>query len=288
MTAARLGAHMSIAGGFDLAIERGLKVGCQTVQIFSKSNNQWAAPPIPESKAEQFKQAVRTSGIGPVFAHDAYLINVGSPDPQLHAKSKQALKVEVERAAALGLAFVVMHPGSHTGSGEEVALKKIAGTVAWVIGQTIDSPVKILYENAAGQGSAVGHRFEHLAALLKGTGHPDRIGICLDTCHLFAAGYDLRTKAAYEKTFSEFDRIVGLKHVEAIHLNDSKKDLDSRVDRHEHIGKGMIGLTGFRLLVNDPRLKHLPMVLETPKDEKTLAEDKMNLKVLRGLVKDGS
>lgn len=280
----RLGAHMSIAGGFDKAIGRGLRAGCDTIQIFTKSNNQWAAPPIAQEAVKQFRQAVEESGVAPIFSHDAYLINVGSPDPQLYEKSKQALKVEVERATELGLSFVVMHPGSHTGSGEEAALKRIAKSVAEIVDKTKGSAVKILYEIAAGQGTAVGYKFEHLAALLKLTDRTDRTGVCLDTCHLFAAGYDLRTKEAYGKTMNEFDRVVGLRRVEAVHLNDSKKELGCRVDRHEHIGKGQIGLEGFRALMNDQRLAHVPMVLETPKDEEC-TEDIMNLKVLRGLVK---
>ena len=279
----RLGAHMSIAGGFERAIERGLKVGCQTIQIFSKSNNQWQAPAITPEQAARFQQAVGDSGVGPVFAHDAYLINVGSPNPKVYGQSKDALKREVERATLLGLAFVVMHPGAHTGSGEEECLKRIAQTVAWVLDQTKGSSVRILYENAAGQGSTVGYSFEHLATLIKLTGRNDRVGVCLDTCHLFAAGYDIRTPDGYAKTIADLDRIVGLKWIQAVHLNDSKKELGSRVDRHEHIGKGRIGLEAFRCLLNDPRLNRVPMVLETPKDEEC-AEDVMNLKVLRGLL----
>ena len=279
----RLGAHMSIAGGFERAIERGKKVGCETVQIFSKSNNQWKAPPITDEQAKIFRKAVHDSGIGPVFSHTAYLINVGSPDKATFELSKQALKVEVERAGQLGLAFAVLHPGSHKETGEEACLKKIAETVAWVLDKTAGISVKVLYEIAAGQGACVGHRFEHLAELLRRTGNAQRTGICLDTCHLFAAGYDLRTKSAYEQTMTEFDRIIGLKRIEAIHLNDSKKELGSRVDRHEHIGKGQIGLEGFRCLVNDRRLARIPMVLETPKDEEC-TEDVINLKVLRGLL----
>lgn len=281
----KLGAHMSIAGGFERAIERGLKVGCQTIQIFTKSNNQWAAPAITAEQVARFQKAVEESKVSPIFSHDAYLINVGSPRSEGYEKSKAALKIEVERATQLGLSFVVMHPGAHIDSGEEAALKKIAQAVSWVIKETKGSSVKVLYENAAGQGSAVGHRFEHLASLLETTNPRHRVGICLDTCHLFAAGYDVRTKAAYEETMAEFDRIVGIGNVEAIHLNDSKRELGSRVDRHEHIGKGQIGLEGFRALLNDKRFSRVPMVLETPKDEKTLAEDLMNLKVLRGLIK---
>ena len=279
-----LGAHMSVAGGFEKSVERGLKVGCRTMQIFTKSNNQWLAPPITPEQALVFKRAVKQSGIGPVFAHTAYLINAGSPDQETCERSRQALKVEVERATVLGLAFVVLHPGSHKETGEEACIDRIAKTVAWVLSQTRGSTVKVLYEIAAGQGACVGHRFEHLADLLKKTGHPERTGICLDTCHLFAAGYDIRTKAAYEKTMAEFDRIIGLNRIQAIHLNDSKKELGCRVDRQEHIGQGQIGLEGFRCLLNDKRLNRLPMVLETPKDEEC-TEDVMNLKVLRGLIK---
>ena len=275
---------MSIAGGFERAIERGLKVGCQTIQIFSKSNNQWAAPPISEEQARTFRRAARESGIGPVFAHTAYLINLASPDKPTFQRSKQALKVELERAEALGLGFVVLHPGSHKETGEEAALKRIAEAVGWALRQTAPSSVRLLYEVAAGQGACVGHRFEHLAELLRQTQHPARTGICLDTCHLFAAGYDLRTREAYEQTMTELDRVVGIKNVYAVHLNDSKKDLGCRVDRHEHIGKGKIGLEGFRCLMNDRRFSHLPMVLETPKDEEC-TEDKMNLRTLRRLLK---
>lgn len=282
----RLGAHMSMAGGFDKAIERGLRAGCQTIQIFTKSNNQWAAPPISKEQVALFSQAVEESQVSPVFSHCAYLINVGSPKKEVFEKSKQALVVEVERATTLGLSFVILHPGAHLESGEAACIKQIATAVASVLKQTKGSSVKILYEISAGQGTTVGHRFDQLAELLERTGMPERTGICLDTCHLFAAGYDLRTKAAYEKTFKEFDRVVGLKKVQVVHLNDSKKELGCRVDRHEHIGKGQIGLEGFRCLMNDPRLRHLPMVLETPKDEETLAEDIMNLKLLRSLVKN--
>lgn len=281
----RLGAHMSMAGGFEKAVERGLKAGCDTVQIFTKSNNQWEASPIAEKQADVFKRAVKDSGIGPIFAHTAYLINVGSPDKEIHQRSRGALKVEVERATQLDLSFVVLHPGSHKDTDEESCLKRIAEAVAWVIDQTRGSPVKVLYEIAAGQGSAVGYRFEHLRTLLDLTDRPNRSGICLDTCHLFAAGYDIRTKGTYEKTFEQFDQTVGLKRIEAIHLNDSKKELGARVDRHEHIGQGQIGVEGFRCLMNDIRLRSIPMVLETPKDEETLAEDVMNLKTLRKLIR---
>ena len=186
----RLGAHMSIAGGHEKSIERGLSVGCETIQIFSKSNNQWDAPPITEEQAERFKQAVAQSGVGPVFAHTAYLINVGSPEKTVWTRSRSALKTEVERATALGLPFIVHHPGSHKETGEAEGIKRIAEAARWVIDQTPKSKVKILFEIAAGQGACIGHRFEHLAEILEKTGHPERTGICLDTCHFSVMGED--------------------------------------------------------------------------------------------------
>ena len=279
-----MGAHVSIAGGFEKAIERALRVGCDTAQIFSKSNNQWAAPEIKPEDAKRFREAAKQSGIGPLFSHTAYLINVGSPEKEAWEKSQDALKVEVERATVLGLAFIVLHPGSHKETNEADCLKRIGDAVAWVVDKTAGSTVKVLYEIAAGQGSAVGYSFEHLRDLLKLTDCPSRTGICIDTCHMFAAGYDIRTEAAYEKTFQDFDQIVGIRNVKAVHLNDSKKEIGCRVDRHEHIGKGCIGIEAFRCLMNDGRLREVPMVLETPKDEETLAEDVENLKVLRSLI----
>ena len=275
---------MSIAGGFFRSVERGRKIGCRTIQIFSKSNNQWAAPPIAPEAVEQFTDAVRKSGIQPVFAHAAYLINLGSADSTTAQRSKQALKTELERATTLGLSFLVLHPGSCKGDGEAEGLKQIASAAAWALDQVKGASVRLLYEIAAGQGSCLGHRFEHLADLLRLTGRPDQTGVCLDTCHLFAAGYDLRSESSYRKTMEEFDRIVGLEKVKVVHLNDSKKELGSRVDRHEHIGQGKIGLEAFRCLLNDRRFSHVPMVLETPKDEEC-TEDVMNLKTLRGLLK---
>ncbi|PIQ82602.1 MAG: deoxyribonuclease IV [Candidatus Omnitrophica bacterium CG11_big_fil_rev_8_21_14_0_20_64_10] len=282
----RLGAHMSVAGGFEKAIERGTEVGCRTIQLFTKSNNQWRAAPISAEQADTFRKAWKASPIGPILSHTAYLINIGSPNPETFEKSKAALLVEMQRAETLGLDFLVLHPGARLDSDEKACLKQIAKTAAWVIRQTPKASVRLLYETSAGQGSTVGHTFEQLAELLAQTGAPDRTGICLDTCHIFAAGYDIRTPAAYEKTMKHFDRTVGLAQVRAVHLNDSKKELNCRVDRHEHIGQGKIGLAGFRCLLSDSRLNRAPMVLETPKDE-TCAEDKMNLKVLRGLIGRG-
>ena len=274
---------MSIAGAFTHAIEMTTKVRGDTVQIFTKSNHQWGAAPITRTQAAEFKRAAADADVTPCFAHASYLINLGSPDPKLLKQSEQALRIELERAEQLGLAFVVLHPGAHKETGEAECLQRIAAAAARALKATAGAKVKLLYETAAGQGSCVGHRFEHLATLLKRTGHPQRTGICFDTCHVFAAGYDIRTPAAYRRTMAEFDRIVGLNRILAVHLNDSKRELNCRVDRHEHIGQGMIGKEGFRCLMNDARLRHVPMVLETPKED-DCAEDVVNLRTLRRLV----
>ncbi|OGW90829.1 MAG: deoxyribonuclease IV, partial [Omnitrophica bacterium RIFCSPHIGHO2_02_FULL_63_14] len=219
----------------------------------------------------------------PCFAHSAYLINLGSPDPGTATRSEQALRVELERAESLGLAFLVLHPGARKESGEEECLQRIAAAASRALKATAGAKVQLLYETAAGQGTCVGHRFEQLATLLTLTTPAARVGICFDTCHVFAAGYDLGTKDGYAQVMAEFDRLVGLDRIQAFHLNDSKKPLGSHVDRHEHIGQGAIGLTAFRCLMNDARLRRVPMVLETDKDD-DCAEDVMNLKVLRRLV----
>lgn len=279
----RLGAHMSISGGIEKAVERGLKVGCETIQIFTKSSNQWDAAPLTQSQIRRFQSALKASGIYPAFAHTAYLINLASPNPEVFRRSREALRLELERAEALGLQFLILHPGSSKGSSEVQAIRRVAEAVAWSLDRAKSAHVMLLYEIGAGQGDSIGHRFEHLAELMKWTDRPGRVGICLDTCHMFASGYDLRTPSAYEKTMEDFDRLVGFAHLRVVHLNDSKRPLGSRVDRHEHIGRGQIGLAGFRCLLNDPRLKGIPMVLETPKDDEC-TEDRMNLAVLRSLI----
>lgn len=278
-----LGAHMSIAGGLDKAIERGSSIGCTAIQIFTKNSNQWRTVPLKEGEIKAFKSRRIAWGEGAVFAHDSYLINLGSPDEMLFQKSLGAFQEEYDRCEFLGLDFLVMHPGAHVGSGEEGSLAQIARAVKKVLAHSPKGKTEILFEATAGQGSNVGYCFEHLHTLLDASGSPDRLGICFDTCHVFAAGYDLRTKKAYEETMKEFDRIVGVHRIKAFHLNDSKKGLNCRVDRHEHIGKGAIGLECFRALLNDERFAGVPKVLETPKGE-DMAEDVMNLKTLRSLV----
>ncbi|MBI4436069.1 MAG: deoxyribonuclease IV [Candidatus Omnitrophica bacterium] len=281
-----LGAHMSIAGGLDKAIERGQSIGCTAIQIFTKNSNQWRTPPLREGEVSVFKTRRKSWGAGSVFAHDSYLINLGSPDEVLYRRSLSAFQDEYDRCETLGLDFLVMHPGAHVGAGEEGSLAQIARAVKTVLHHSPKGKTLILFETTAGQGSNVGHRFEHLHSLLDESGPPERLGVCFDTCHVFAAGYDLRTKKAYEETMKTFDATVGVNRIKAFHLNDSKKGLNCHVDRHEHIGKGAIGLEAFRALMNDKRFENIPKVLETPKGE-DLEEDIMNLATLRRLVKKG-
>ena len=275
-----LGAHMSIAGGLHLADDEAKAAGCSVLQIFTKSSNQWAARPLSDDDVKSFKVAGRASGIGPVVAHDSYLINLGSPNPALWEKSLAAFTHEVERCEQLGVSALIMHPGAHVGSGEEACLTRIAAAFDRCHADTRGYKSRILLEATAGQGTNVGYKFEHLRAILDRVAEPDRVGVCFDTCHVFAAGYDLRTRWGYDLCMQEFDRIVGLKKLEAFHLNDAKKDCGSRVDRHEHIGRGFLGLEPFRFLVNDPRFRKVPMILETPKEG---GMDPVNLATLRGL-----
>lgn len=279
------GAHMSIAGGIDKAVRRGQEVGCETIQVFVKNANRWKAKPLEPEVIKRFQQAVEKTKISPVIAHTAYLINAASPNEELWMKSLEALVIEVERCAALGIPFLVMHPGAHSGAGEQTGLNRITTALNEALKRTENSEVTILLETTAGQGSLLGGRFEHLAQLLNDSFYPERLGVCLDTCHIFAAGYDLRTEEASEETFREFEEIVGLDNLKAIHLNDSKGELGARRDRHDHIGMGMIGLEGFRWLVNNPALSHLPMVLETPKGA-DMQEDRDNLGILRSLQRE--
>lgn len=283
MTVFLAGAHMSIAGGIHLAFERGSGVGCRTLQVFLKNSNRWEAKPLTDQDRELYRRAERESGIQPVVAHSSYLINLASPDRRLYRKSLDAFMIEMERAQFLGVPYLVLHPGAHMGSGEEPGIRRIADALKEAV-DTVAPSVTILVENTAGQGSCLGHRFEQLASILEQTDRSERVGICLDTCHLFAAGYDIRTKKAYGVTLREFDRLVGIKEIRVCHLNDSRKDLGSRVDRHAHIGHGFVGLEAFRCLVNDRRFAKVPKILETPKGP-DLAEDRMNLETLRSLLK---
>lgn len=271
---------MPTSGGLHLALQRGREIGCTAVQVFTSSPQQWKAKPLADEAVERFQQAQAATGIDCVVSHDSYLVNLCATNDEIRAKSIEGLKAEVERCARLGIRWVVSHMGSHLGAGEEAGLQAVAEGARRVFEETSDS-VTLLMETTAGQGSALNYRFEHLATLIESLqGHP-RLGVCLDTCHLFAAGYDLRDRESYEATFSELERWVGLDRVKAIHANDSKKGLGSRVDRHAHIGEGEIGIEAFRLLVNDPRWIEVPILLETP-DAETM--HKVNLERLKSLL----
>ncbi len=274
---------MSIAGGVYNAFLHGKSVGCNTIQIFVKSNNQWRAKPLSDEEVEKYHQLQKETGIYPVVAHDSYLINAASQDQALYAKSCEALKIEIERCQTLKIPYLVMHPGAHVGAGEKVGLATIARALNEIFGELEDKGTKIALEATAGQGSNLGYKFEHLADIMGQVKQQNRMAVCLDTCHVFAAGYDIRTADGYKNVMAEFDRIVGLQNLAAIHFNDSKKGLGSRVDRHEHIGKGEVGKEAFGFFLNDARLGQIPKILETPKGP-DYAEDKMNLKVLRSLI----
>jgi len=280
------GAHMSIAGGLYQAILIAQKHRCQAVQLFTKSCQQWKARELTAEEISTFRRTFRKSGVRLAMAHDCYLINLASPQKELYRQSVEAFIVEYERAEQLGLRYLVTHPGSHIDSGEEAGLSRVAKALDEVHGRCPRYRVQVLLEVTAGQGSNLGHRFEHLAKILSLVKEPNRLGVCLDTCHVFAAGYALSPRQEYQATMQAFDRTIGLKRLLAFHLNDSQKPLDSRVDRHAHIGRGCLGLEPFRLLVNDPRFRRHPMVLETPKEETPEGDmDVVNLKVLRSLLR---
>jgi len=278
-----LGAHMSIAGGVANAIDRGLSLGCNAIQIFTGYNNRWSSKNFIPEDLEKFN--LNKSKLKLILAHNKYLINLASPLSEIFRKSFTSMLDELQRAELLGLPFLVIHPGSHLGSGEKTGLKRIGQQLNALLAETKGFGVQILLETTAGQGTNLGYRFEHLAEILAGTNYPDRLGVCFDTCHCFAAGYDLRTQKAYRKTFEEFDHLIGISLIRAFHLNDSKRELGSRKDRHEHIGKGFLGLKAFRLLLNDNRFIGIPMILETPKG-KDLEEDRENLAILFQITHD--
>jgi deoxyribonuclease-4 len=278
-----LGAHMSIAGGVDKALLEGKRVDCDVIQIFTKSSRQWAFQPYSEEEIQAFKQNQKETGIVTVIAHDSYLLNLGSPDESLRKKSIRAFIEEMERCETLAIPYLIAHPGAHLGAGEDVGIKTIGHSLDEVHTSCRGYKVKIALEITAGQGSNIGYRFEQIRNMIESTKENDRLRVCFDTEHAFAAGYDLRTKDGYEQTFGEFDETIGLKLLVAFHLNDSKKEFHSKVDRHEHIGKGHIGVEAFRMLLNDPRFWGIPMCLETPKG-RDLKEDKENLGLLKSLV----
>ena len=281
-----LGAHMSISGGYRAAVERAAACGCDCVQLFTKNNNQWHAKQINPEEAEQFRRALSELGVSHPAAHDAYLINLASPDKAIWRKSVDAFIVELRRADTLGIPHLVAHPGAYTTSSEALGLGRVVRALDEIHGQTRAVRCKCLLETTAGQGTSLGWRFEHLATILDGAKDPDRLGICFDTCHVFAAGYPMGNQKEYRATMTALNATVGLDQIRAFHLNDSRRALGSRVDRHAHIGRGMMGLEPFRLLLADRRFRRTPMYLETPKGEENGVDlDAINLSVLRALAK---
>jgi deoxyribonuclease-4 len=278
------GAHCSTAGGVHTALLRASQIGANSCQIFVKNNMQWFGKPHPPDDIKKFSDGRKKLGIGPVFAHAGYLINLGAPLSDNRAKSLESLAQEINFAEALGLPFLVLHPGAHLGAGEETGLQRIAEGLDEAIAATKNCSVRIALENTAGQGSCLGNRFEHLAEIYNRVKSPERLAVCIDTAHLFASGHDIRSPKGWDKTVKQMDALFGRKQIVAFHLNDSKTDLNSRVDRHEHIGKGKIGLEAFRHIVNDTRFKKTPACLETHKSD-DLHEDIENLATLRSLVK---
>ncbi|MBI2118238.1 MAG: deoxyribonuclease IV [Elusimicrobia bacterium] len=277
-----LGAHMSIAGGVDKAILAGDSIHCEAIQIFTKSSRQWKASPYSKEEISNFKSYKSKSSIKIVIAHDSYLLNLGSPNDFLRSRSVQAMIDEMERCETLEIPYLIAHPGSHTGAGEKEGIKLIAKSLNEVLDAAKGFNAQITLEITAGQGTNLGYSFDQIGAIIQETKLSDRIQVCFDTEHAFAAGYDIRTPDGYERTFKEFDEKIGLKKLAAFHLNDSKKELGSKVDRHEHIGKGFLGKEPFNLLLNDPRFSGKPMCLETPKGP-DLKEDVENLKILKDL-----
>lgn len=299
---------MSIAGGFYKAVEAAHRTGCDCVQLFTaapqqwpfravkagvqsdevstKNNNQWRAKELTDDDCTRFQTSLKELKIKHPIAHDSYLINLGSPDDELWKKSVDAMVVELQRADALGIPYVVAHPGAFTTTSEKVGIRRIARGLNEVHKQTRKVAAQVLLETTAGQGSNLGWRFEHLAEIIEKTKDPDRLGVCFDTCHVFAAGYAMETKKEYLATIRAADKAFGYKLIKAFHVNDSKKPLGSRVDRHAHIGEGEMGLEPFRHLMNDRRFRRVPMYLETPKGTSDAGEelDVMNLRTLRGLV----
>jgi deoxyribonuclease-4 len=279
------GAHMSVAGGLHHALEAARDHGCNAVQLFTSNASRWQSRPLADEEVAVFRRLLRTCGVRVSAAHDSYLINLASPDDALYRRSIEALLGELSRAERLGLTYLVVHPGAHLDSGEQAGLARVARALDEIHERLPDQRVRILLETTAGQGTTLGHRFEHLRDILAGMRSANRVGVCLDTCHVFAAGYALAPEAEYRATMRHFERTVGFKRLRLFHVNDSRKPLGSRVDRHAHLGQGCLGLEPFRLLVNDRRFRARGMILETPKeegDEKDM--DAVNLAILRGLV----
>ncbi len=279
------GAHESNAGGCFNAIYRGQQATCDVIQMFNKSNSQWRAKPLTEDELEKFFAAQKETGVTVACSHAAYLINLASPDPRLNVISRESFRVEMLRCNQLRIPNLVVHPGSHKEASEEDGMEKVAANCNRILSDLKDNTVTICLECTAGQGSNLGYTFEQIAYMIDKVEDKAHMGVCIDSCHLFAAGYELTAPKGYKQTMKAFGDTVGFDKLKVMHLNDSKRERGSRVDRHEQIGKGQIGIEGFRNIVNDRRLKKVPMIIETDKDEKTLKEDIANLQLLRSLVK---
>ena len=279
----KLGAHMSTAGGVSKAYERGQSIGCDTIQIFTRNQNRWDSKPLDPGEIQRWQEAAAATGIQPAVSHTSYLINLGSPDDALWEKSIAALIDELQRAEVLGLRGAVLHPGAHMEQGEEAGIERVAAGLDRAHAATAGFKTLTLLEITAGQGTTLGYRFEHLASMRRQVAEPGRVAVCFDTCHAFASGYDFRSPEGYAEMMDSFDRTIGLDLIRCFHFNDSKGGLGSRKDRHEHIGQGAIGLSGFAHILNDARFASVPMILETPKSD-DMHEDVENLAVLRGLV----
>jgi len=281
----KLGAHESVGGGLHLAFERIKQVGGDVLQIFTRNQRQWTPAELKAEEVRLYREAHEESGKITVASHGSYLINFATAKEELLQKSTRAFVLELQRCQQLRIPYVVLHPGSHGGDGVETGLNRFVAGLDGAIKQS-ETDVEVLVETTAGQGTGLGRSFEELAYILQNSRCSSQLGVCVDTCHIFAAGYDIRSAEKYNATIQDLDNQVGLQRVKFFHLNDSKKDLGSRVDRHEHIGKGAIGLAGFKHLLNDSRFAGLPMTLETPKSD-TLEEDRENLKTLRSLIGSG-
>ena len=287
----RIGAHMSVAGGLPKAVDRAMAHGCEALQIFAKNANQWRGRPLDDGEVREFRSRIEAAGIGPVVSHASYLINLATASPPLLEQSIDAFVDELDRAHRLGLLGVVIHPGTCTSGSDEEGLRRIADAIRRAFRARPRRQTMVLLEHTAGQGRTLGHRFEHLSAIIGRLSGSPRVGVCLDTCHLVASGYDIVSEEGYRQTFEDFDRLVGFDRLKVFHGNDSKKPCASRVDRHEHIGRGCLGTEPFRRLLHDPRFTHLPILIETEKSSRTTRPgdiavdplDVMNLTTLRAL-----
>jgi deoxyribonuclease-4 len=283
-TALLLGAHTSSAGGAEKAIDRALSVGCTAMQLFVKNNMQWFAQPFSGQEIGGFLDHPRRAELGSIFAHSGYLINLAATTADFHEKSIRSLREELVRADQLRLPFLVLHPGAHMGAGVEAGLEKVVASIDGIFKSIPQVKTRIALETTAGQGSSLGHEFEHLATIIGQVREPERLCVCIDTAHIFAAGYDISTPAGAKKAFAKFDKLIGFDRLAALHLNDSKAAFNSHVDRHDHIGRGKIGIEAFRYIMNESRFAKIPKVLETPKG-KEMAEDVENMALLRSLIK---